>query len=321
MLPHASGSSRRQPARITELDVRKSAERGGNGGASSVPTTVLSLWQPLASFLAHGLQRVEGRGWSTQFRGPLWIHAGSKQVSPEDIAKWESVYRDAFALDGCEAQFPSHYPTSALVGLVEVVDVVSAEDFKAWRSLPKGVRHEGRCHGSGSLFLVQDHHRLHVPLKMSGQHKLWRLDQKVADQVYPHLVASVQGHPVDFVRHRELVRAEPTLARECDVDGSAEDQDSDEDVEEMEKLMLELAVARSLADAEEGAWPDPSEPDKPDGSICCAGEGALDTAFSGNAPDVRAHDRVEEEARGPQRRGRWGRNRGSRPSASAAPEP
>lgn len=49
---------------------------------SGVPTTVLSLWQPLASLLAYGLQRVEGRTWSTKFRGfacrvhsPLRAHA------------------------------------------------------------------------------------------------------------------------------------------------------------------------------------------------------------------------------------------------------
>jgi hypothetical protein len=44
-----------------------------------VPITVLSLHQPYASMLAYGLKRVEGRGWNSDFRGDLWIHAASKE--------------------------------------------------------------------------------------------------------------------------------------------------------------------------------------------------------------------------------------------------
>ena len=36
----------------------------------------LSMHQPWASLLVYGIKRVEGRGWNTDFRGRLWIHAG-----------------------------------------------------------------------------------------------------------------------------------------------------------------------------------------------------------------------------------------------------
>ena len=36
----------------------------------------LTMHQPWASLLVYGIKRVEGRGWNTDFRGRLWIHAG-----------------------------------------------------------------------------------------------------------------------------------------------------------------------------------------------------------------------------------------------------
>jgi len=191
---------RTQPPRVTEAEVRRAAS-----GRDGVPTTVLSLWQPLASMLAHGLQRIEGRGWSTAFRGPLWIHATSKQPSDEDVEHWETIYHHVYAADGnTGVVMPKCYPTSALVGLVEVVEVLSAADFDAWRTLPRGVRDEGRAHGSGFLFLVERHRRLPVPLKMSGQHKLWRLDQRTASQAFRSLLSTEQPAPVRFLQQRPV---------------------------------------------------------------------------------------------------------------------
>ena len=74
--PHTGQERQRRrpsPPRVTEAVIRReNAQRlisGGGSASHAVPTTVLSLWQPLASFLAHGIQRVEGRGWSTEFLG------------------------------------------------------------------------------------------------------------------------------------------------------------------------------------------------------------------------------------------------------------
>lgn len=38
----------------------------------------LSVWEPWASLLAHGIKHIETRSWSTPYRGPLLIHAGLK---------------------------------------------------------------------------------------------------------------------------------------------------------------------------------------------------------------------------------------------------
>ena len=36
---------------------------------------VISLWQPWASLIATGAKKIETRSWSTNYRGPLAIHA------------------------------------------------------------------------------------------------------------------------------------------------------------------------------------------------------------------------------------------------------
>lgn len=157
----------------------------GHGGSSEplVPTTVLSLHQPLASMLAYGLQRIEGRSWAARHRGPLWIHAASKEPTPEDIEDTEEFYGRIHALDSDgerELVLPPAYPTSCLLGLVEVIDCVTAEQFDTWSSLPHGLQLEATGHGRGYFFLVERHQRLGLPLQMGGQHKLWQLDHATA---------------------------------------------------------------------------------------------------------------------------------------------
>jgi hypothetical protein len=47
----------------------------------------LSVWQPWASLIAIGAKRIETRGWSTAYRGPLAIHAAKRMtVGNSDFA-------------------------------------------------------------------------------------------------------------------------------------------------------------------------------------------------------------------------------------------
>ena len=193
--------------------------RGRHSGAkqpsssSSVPCTVLTLHQPLASMLAYGLQRLDGRTWSTKFRGPLWIHAAAKQPEPEEIEYWQEVYGHIFKLDGeGEPKFPPCYPTSALVGIVEMVDCVSAAEFATWDTLPHGARAEAGAHGQDFYLLVQQHQRLMLPLKMPGQHKLWQLDHSLASSLWEGGLRPSETMAISWNGHRQA--AEARLASE-----------------------------------------------------------------------------------------------------------
>ncbi len=83
-------------------------------------------WQPWASLLVYGIKTIEGRNWDTKFRGKLWIAAASKEPDPEVIKHYEDYY----ASIGCSKKFPKEYPISAILGCVDVVDVMSREEYR-----------------------------------------------------------------------------------------------------------------------------------------------------------------------------------------------
>lgn len=82
----------------------------------------LSIKQPWAALIAHGIKDIENRTWRTHFRGKIYIHASAKdfgslsQALNQDqwsktIEKWDSDY------------FPNR-PLSAIIGEVKIVDCV-----------------------------------------------------------------------------------------------------------------------------------------------------------------------------------------------------
>jgi hypothetical protein len=86
----------------------------------------------------------------------------------------EAFYRSVH--DGSGLQFPPAYPTGVLLGCVQVVDCLAAEQVEAWEALPPGLRSEV---GSPHCFLCQAPQRLVVPQRVRGWPKLWPLDKKV----------------------------------------------------------------------------------------------------------------------------------------------
>ena len=78
----------------------------------------LSIRQPWAWCIIHADKDIENRSWRypPKYRGPLLIHAG-KQWDP-----------DTTAIDICEeyqVDCPDHLPLGGIVGIVDLVDVVT----------------------------------------------------------------------------------------------------------------------------------------------------------------------------------------------------
>ncbi|MEG4273840.1 MULTISPECIES: ASCH domain-containing protein [unclassified Microcoleus] len=73
----------------------------------------LTLWQPWASLIQQEIKRIETRSWSTNYRGPIAIHAAKKPVNISD-------YPGLFELlpDNCEI------PLGAVVAIANLVDCV-----------------------------------------------------------------------------------------------------------------------------------------------------------------------------------------------------
>ena len=63
--------------------------------------------------------------------------------------------------------FPAEYPVSALLGYVEVTQVITSEEYNT-----KTPPEELEENSSEFLFICAKPHRLKIPLSVSGKHKI-----------------------------------------------------------------------------------------------------------------------------------------------------
>ena len=87
----------------------------------------LSIQQPWAHLIVRGLKPIENRTWTTDYRGPLLIHAGQKMsVAIEAIEQAFGLTIDRTLL---------HF--GAIIGQVDLVDVIRKSD-SPWFDGPYG---------------------------------------------------------------------------------------------------------------------------------------------------------------------------------------
>lgn len=139
----------------------------------------LSMHQPWASLLVFGFKRAEGRSWRAEHRGRLWIHAAAKPPDTGDVIALEQRYREVYAASGVPTPpMPSEaggYPTSALLGCVDLEECWTKEQYDAVLvANPSMPQEENDCE---HIFWCLRPRRLAVPVKMGGDHKIWRLPQ------------------------------------------------------------------------------------------------------------------------------------------------
>lgn len=159
----------------------------------------ITLHQPWASLLVHGIKRVEGRSWPAPINilsGRLWIHAAGKVPEASTIEAMEKFYREVYNVDGvADIKFPDNYPVSVLLGSVKVVGCLKQEELVSWEDLPQGVRLEGL---TDFCWLCEDPQRLVVPFEMRGWQGVYNLEKRIAADAIRAL-RPVQGPaPVKF---------------------------------------------------------------------------------------------------------------------------
>lgn len=94
----------------------------------------LSIKQPWASLIAHGIKDIENRTWKTHFRGRIYIHSAAKSMFNNSVKQnyegfkqlgfFESMIEDA---NNKLFGFMNHQDlniTSAIIGEVDIVDCV-----------------------------------------------------------------------------------------------------------------------------------------------------------------------------------------------------
>jgi len=130
----------------------------------------LTLHQPWATLVAIGAKRIETRSWSTQYRGPLLIHAAER--SPASVINHEPFY---------QALKFRVIPRGAVLAVVNLIDVIPTEDM-AFVSNPlnpdgqEAVETE-RAFGDFTrgrfAWILSAPFEFDTPIPMKGARKLW----------------------------------------------------------------------------------------------------------------------------------------------------
>lgn len=103
----------------------------------------LSIKQPWASLIAHGIKNIENRTWKTNFRGRIYIHASgipAKGISLSSLTveQFNSIPNE-----------PAKMINSAIIGEVDIIDCV-VNHHSIWAE-----KTEGRYVGDGVFVLSE----------------------------------------------------------------------------------------------------------------------------------------------------------------------
>ncbi|XP_050540556.1 activating signal cointegrator 1 isoform X3 [Daktulosphaira vitifoliae] len=131
------------------------------------PGLCMSMHQPYASLLLLNIKRHEGRSWYTSHRGRLWIASTAKVPTPEEIDRVELFYKN---LRG-DVEFPKQYPTSCLMGCINITDCLSQEEYM--EQYPEGENE------SPFVFICKDPIMMINNFPIKGSHKIYKLDEKI----------------------------------------------------------------------------------------------------------------------------------------------
>ena len=91
-------------------------QRGRRGSTPQEPPA-LTIKQPWASLIVHGVKNVENRSWATRYRGPIWVHAGAHH----DHSRQATTLLRRYSADMV-------FPTRAVVGSVTISDCIRDHD-------------------------------------------------------------------------------------------------------------------------------------------------------------------------------------------------
>lgn len=83
----------------------------------------ISIKQPWASLIVHGIKNIENRSWRTNFRGRVLIHASASHGRKFSVDLTDAQTKAAFATIAKETMF-GNMPFGSIIGSVEIVDCV-----------------------------------------------------------------------------------------------------------------------------------------------------------------------------------------------------
>lgn len=132
----------------------------------------LTLLQPWATLIAHGLKQIETRDWGTGYRGPLAIHA-SKRWQP-DIVEWVMRHPGALPIRASLATLGyeklADLPLGSVLAVCDLVDCVQVTPGNV---PPEPERFFGDYRPGRWAWQLTNIRPLPAPIPAKGNRRLW----------------------------------------------------------------------------------------------------------------------------------------------------
>ncbi len=152
----------------------------------------ISLWQPWASAIANGVKTIETRSWSTNYRGPIAIHAASKRTG-DLVAIFDGLLHD---YPNIERSFwaAGHYcfadlPLGQIVCVVTIRGCIPVDgiDMPKFSKIQSEERALGNYTKGRFAWLLTDPKKLGMPLACPGRQGFFNLPPAVKAKIREQL--------------------------------------------------------------------------------------------------------------------------------------
>lgn len=138
----------------------------------------LTLIQPYATLVVAGAKHYETRGWKPDFRGLVAVHAAVRFPDEERALCLREPFRSALLRAGY--RYPADLPTQAILGTVELQDVVpAAQVLPRLRGRPEELAFADFENGRWAWCLARAH-RFDEPRPCRGRQGLFEHDVQLS---------------------------------------------------------------------------------------------------------------------------------------------
>lgn len=136
----------------------------------------LSLWQPWATLVAIGAKKFETRSWSTNYRGPLAIHAALRLDEDQKLLAQSSHFKACLSAFGFTVKT---LPLGAFVCIVDLVDVFPVEQVT-----PTIIEAAFGDYTPGRFaWKLENVRELLPPKEWRGHQRLWNLSDRLIEEL------------------------------------------------------------------------------------------------------------------------------------------
>ena len=155
----------------------------------------ISILQPWASLVALGHKKIETRSWNTKYRGELLIHASMGKKKEGALLMNSTVCQKAIGntfLSLEDHLWLNDLPFGAIIGKVNLIDVLTSEELQATEEFSDGYRNKWSIqeeinpqekafgnYDSGRFgWLLSDPVLFENPIPCKGQLGIWNFDPR-----------------------------------------------------------------------------------------------------------------------------------------------